>query len=95
MLKVQVKAFARIKDVLGSEVELEIHEDMTVGDLLNELIKKYGDAFKRQIFNPETGKLQSYVRILLNGRDIDFLNGLETRLNNGDVLALFPPIAGG
>jgi MoaD family protein len=95
MLKVQVKAFAGIKDVLGSEVELEIHEDMTVGDLLDELIKKYGDTFKRQIFNPETGKLQSYVRILLNGRDIDFLNGLETKLSNGDVLALFPPIAGG
>jgi molybdopterin synthase sulfur carrier subunit len=95
MLKVQIKAFARIRDVMGSEVKLEIHEDTTVGDLLNELIKKYGDAFKRQIFNPETGKLQSYVRILLNGRDIDFLNGLETRLNDGDVIALFPPIAGG
>jgi molybdopterin synthase sulfur carrier subunit len=95
LLKVQVKAFARIRDVLGSEVELEVHEDMTVGDLLDELVKKYGDEFKRQIFDSEIGKLRSYVRILLNGRDIDFLNGLGTKLNNGDVLALFPPIAGG
>lgn len=95
MLKVQVKAFAKIRDVLGRKVELEVREGMAVGDLLNQLIEKYGDAFKRQIFNPETGELRSYVKVLLNGRDIDFLKGLETRLNDGDVLALFPPMAGG
>jgi len=35
------------------------------------------------------------VNVLKNGRNIHFLNGLETPLSEGDVIALFPPAAGG
>lgn len=39
--------------------------------------------------------LQRYVRLLVNGRDIEIGQGLETPLNNGDQIAIFPPLAGG
>jgi molybdopterin converting factor small subunit len=42
---------------------------------------------------PET--LRDFVNIRKNGRNIHFLAGLETPLDNGDVIALFPPVAGG
>jgi len=42
---------------------------------------------------PET--LRDFVNILRNGRNIHFLAGLDTPLDDGDVIALFPPVAGG
>lgn len=40
-------------------------------------------------------QLQKYVRLLVNGRDIELGQGLETPLNNEDQIAIFPPLAGG
>jgi len=35
------------------------------------------------------------VSILQNGRNIQFVDGLESELADGDVVAIFPPVAGG
>ena len=45
------------------------------------------------IFNGK--KIVKWVKVLINGRDIDFLDGNETVLKNGDIIDLFPPSAGG
>ena len=39
--------------------------------------------------------LRSHVRVMVNGRDMDLLQGLETNLTTNDQIAIFPPIAGG
>jgi molybdopterin converting factor small subunit len=39
--------------------------------------------------------VRTYVNILKNGRNIHFSGGLETPLDDGDVVALFPPAAWG
>jgi molybdopterin converting factor small subunit len=39
--------------------------------------------------------LRDLVNILKNGRNIQFLSGLDTPLDDGDTIALFPPVAGG
>jgi len=33
--------------------------------------------------------------ILINGRNIEFLGGEDAELKDGDVITLFPPLAGG
>lgn len=43
----------------------------------------------------EGNQKQKYVRLLVNGRDIELGQGLETPLKNGDQIAIFPPLAGG
>ncbi len=40
-------------------------------------------------------KLLPYVKIMVNGHDVTFLDGLDTRLASQDQIAIFPPIAGG
>jgi sulfur-carrier protein len=47
-----------------------------------------------RIFN-EHANLRPEITILKNGRNILFLNGLETELNAGDTVAIFPPVHGG
>jgi molybdopterin converting factor small subunit len=35
------------------------------------------------------------VSIYQNGRNINFLNSLDTQLHGEDKIAIFPPVAGG
>jgi molybdopterin converting factor small subunit len=42
---------------------------------------------------PDT--FRDFVNILKNGRNIYFLAGLDTPLDDGDIITLFPPAAGG
>ncbi len=70
-------------------VQLESHN---VGQLLDSLERSYpgiGDQLMEQ------GELRRFVNIFLNDEDIRFLDGLDTALNDGDVLAILPALAGG
>ncbi len=41
------------------------------------------------------GNVRQNISVFINGRNILFLKGLETELNAGDSVAIFPPMAGG
>ena len=86
-----MKVFANLREIVkarshGIEVELKRGK---VSDVLEIL---YGDAFHEAIFKPDGGLR---IKILLNGRDIDYINGLESEITEQDILYLFPPVAGG
>lgn len=66
----------------------------TVNDLLQQLCKERGAQFRNALFD-EKGNLRSYIKLLVNGRGLHLLQGLETILAEGDVIAVFPPVAGG
>ena len=42
------------------------------------------------LFDPDTGDPRTNFLILLNGKDVDVLGGLEARLSEGDELCLIP-----
>ncbi len=66
----------------------------TVLDLLNQLCEEQGRKFQNTVFDDE-GQLRRYIKILVNGRGLHVLQGLDTQLSDGDTIALFPPVAGG
>ena len=43
----------------------------------------------------ENLQLGGWVVILINGRNMGIFEGTSTLLNEGDVIAIFPPVAGG
>ena len=43
----------------------------------------------------DEGTLRTFVNLFLNGEDIRYLQGLDTRLQPGDLLQIIPSIAGG
>jgi molybdopterin synthase sulfur carrier subunit len=92
-MNVTVKAFADIRELLGPELVVSIPEGETVRRLLQILDKKYAGLLPRIL--EHGGQLRPYVSILENGRNIQSLNDLDTRLAEGDVIAIFPPLAGG
>lgn len=66
----------------------------TVREALGRLVERYGPVLGEEIFDPE-GEVKPMYNILVNGRNIAFLEGLETRLKTSDKLTIIPPAAGG
>ena len=64
----------------------------TVGDALGQLVARYPDM--RGVLYGEDAELKSFIRVFLNDQDIQNAQGPQTALADGDVLTIFPPIAG-
>ncbi|MFX0062719.1 MAG: ubiquitin-like small modifier protein 1 [Candidatus Hermodarchaeota archaeon] len=92
-IKVTVKFFATFREVIKEgTIEIELEEDTDVSQLLQVLCNSYD--LRDQLFDEKNDR-KKWIKILINGRNIDFLEGLKTRLNSDDVIAVFPPVAGG
>ena len=94
MVKVQFKPFANFGEVIGkSELEIELNGDCNILELLDTLCESYDDLHDMIFENGD--KIREYVNVLVNGRSINFLEGVKTKLSDEDEVALFPPVAGG
>lgn len=94
-MKVQVKFLASLYDVTKTlKAEVEIPDNATVRDLIQVIDKSISPNFSRVILD-ESGKLRDQYVILINGRSIDFLKGLDTRLSSNDEVTFLPPAGGG
>ncbi len=87
---VKVKFFANFREVAGLR-ETDI-DASNIRELLNLIIERFQNL-KPLIF--ENGELRDYVHIMVNGRHINHLDGLDTKLKKDDTVAIFPPVSGG
>jgi sulfur-carrier protein len=88
-----VKYFATIRSYAG-ETERRIDgapEDMR--ELLTALAARYGASFRRAVFSGDS--LNGEIIILVNGRNVRYLRGLDTPLGADDEVSIFPMVAGG
>lgn len=93
-MRVQVKFLATIRGITGEpSTELLCNLRDTARILMLRFVKKYGQKFEQVTL--EGTNLKPGIKIIINGRDIDYLNGLDTQLKDGDVIVIIPPIAGG
>jgi molybdopterin synthase sulfur carrier subunit len=92
-ISVQADFHAIIQQIFGEKsARVALSSPLTVRNLLKVLCTS--PERHHAIFS-DGGNLRSDVKILRNGRNIVFLNGLDTELNNGDTIAIFPPVVGG
>lgn len=95
MQTVTVQAYANLGDILGSRRVEVSSRARTVGELIDYLAKQYGASFKERLIDQRTGELKSSYRILVNGRNIESLEKLKTKIFEGDRVLFFPPVGGG
>jgi molybdopterin synthase sulfur carrier subunit len=92
-LDMRWKLFADLAEVAGrKEIEVETEPDDTVGEALSALVAQHPELEDR-IY--EAGELRDHINVLRNGTNVHTENGLDTELEDGDELALFPPVSGG
>jgi molybdopterin synthase sulfur carrier subunit len=85
------KLFADLAEVAGGK-EIDAEPGETVGTALSSLVDEYPDLEDR-IY--EDGELREHINVLRNGTNVSAEDGLDTELEAGDELALFPPVSGG
>jgi sulfur-carrier protein len=91
-----VMAKVKIPPVLRPSVggEKEITADGgSVGEVLQSLASAHPQT-QTQLFSSE-GELNRYVNVYLNDEDVRVLDGLGTKVADGDTLVILPAMAGG
>jgi molybdopterin synthase sulfur carrier subunit len=64
-----------------------------VGELIEELEKQF-PGIKDRLCD-ENGEVRRFINLYVNNEDIRFLDGVNTQLQNDDIVSIIPAIAGG
>ena len=97
-MQVSVRFFTSLRELTGKREEtlkFRDGETVTVDKVLKRLAKRYGKSFVEYVYDGKTGEVKGFLQFLVNGRSASTINGLGTKLADGDVLAIIPPIGGG
>ena len=92
-MNITVRVFGDFRELLDWEFAVSLPEGATVRRLL-ETLGERSAALLPKILD-DRGQLRPYIHILENGRNIRSLDELRTTLAEDDVVAIFPPLAGG
>jgi sulfur-carrier protein len=90
----RIKAYATLRDLLGVGVmDVPLDGATDIERVLRRLVADC-PPFGKKLWD-ENGKPTGYVTVLLNGRSVEYLSGMQTPVKDDDVIALFPPVGGG
>ncbi len=88
-----VKYFATIRTYTGESERRFDDAPATLRELLAALAARYGNLFRNAAFAGDA--LNPEIIILVNGRNVLYLRGLDTPLAQEDEVSIFPMVAGG
>jgi len=93
--RVSVKLLGAFKKAYGKEqVLLELKRNEKLRDVVQRLADASEDL-RRALVDPELEDPRPNAIILVNGREIGLLQGLETEVGDNDEVAFIPVIHGG
>jgi molybdopterin synthase sulfur carrier subunit len=96
LITVKIYTILTLKQILGQrEFEVSVQEGSTVKNLLAWMSERWGDKLPPHLFQPGSDRVLPHIRLLVNGRDIQFLNGVDTVLHDGDEFSILPILTGG
>jgi len=90
----QIRYFATYRKITGRRTE-EVTAPDTMLELLHQLSEAYGDEIRSWLLSADGKEKGENAIILVNGRHIEHLDGVDTMLAANDVVSLFPLVAGG
>ena len=67
----------------------------TVIELCRQIADRFGDKFRKELLSPDGSDICDRSIVMVNGRRIDFLEGVQTPLKDSDTILIFPVVAGG
>ena len=96
MIKVRVYTILALKKILGQrEFDVSLPSESTVKDLLSWMVDRWGDELSSHLFSPGSDSPLPQIRLMVNGRSVEFLDGMDTALHEGDEFLMLPLVSGG
>ncbi len=86
----------RLPTVLRAQADGQANltvEGATVGEVFNALVEQYPGL--RGNLLGDNGDLHKFVNVYKNDEDIRYLEGLDTKVDEGDAISILPAVAGG
>ncbi len=94
-MPLKIKFIGALRHISGkTQLTVNFQENKSLKELLWKLNQEFPSlekTFTDQLLNDS----RSNALILVNGREISVLNGLETKLNDGDEIVFVPVVHGG
>ena len=97
-MQVSVRFFTSLREITGKKeetLEFSDNEKVTVTKILRTLSSQYGKGFVDYVYDAKTHEVKGFLQFLINGKSASTMEGLQTELEDGDVLAILPPVGGG
>ena len=91
-MKVRVEFFNTLREKVNGLKYVEMEDVYTLRDVLKKLDEMFPNL-KGEIWDGKD--VNDDYLIMINGRNIEFLGGIEAKLSDGDEISMFPPAAGG
>jgi molybdopterin synthase sulfur carrier subunit len=91
-MAVEVRLPTLLRQHTGGDASVS-GEGATVGEVFSELVARY-PGLSGQLVD-ESGGLHRFVNVYRNDDDIRYLEQLDTKLSDGDIVSILPAVAGG
>jgi len=91
-MSVTVRIPTPLRTLTGGNEEVSLEAPSTVGDAIEQMEKKHPGV--KDLLLDEKG-VRKFINIYVGEEDIRFLDGLGTKLKDGEQISIVPAIAGG
>ena len=96
MIRVKVRFLGIFQEFCGkSQVTIELEDMVTVSNFIQKLAERFSSKCREALIDPGLSDPRPNALILVNGKEIGVLQGLQTLLCNGDEMVLLPVVHGG
>ena len=90
-----IKYYAYFRKDAGCKEETLLLAPLSALNLLQKLADIHGDGFRKNLLSGDQTEIHPDVIFLIDGRNIDFIRGKDSMIQEDDVISLFPRVAGG
>jgi molybdopterin converting factor small subunit len=95
-VKVNIQYLGLIKNLIKrSEDSFELEEGASLSDVMNKIAGLYGKPFMKEVYEPGLKEVKMGFVVTVNGILVEQLQGMDTRLNDGDNVILMSLMSGG
>ncbi len=91
-MSVQVRIPTVLRKHTAGESQIE-GSGGNVRDVLEDVDGRH-PGFRDQVVDPD-GKLHRFINLYVNDEDVRYLDALDTKVSDGDIVSILPAVAGG
>jgi molybdopterin synthase sulfur carrier subunit len=92
VVPVEVRLPTVLRQHAGGQASIQANGS-TVGEVFDDAVRQFPRLAGQLV--TEEGTLHRFVNVYRNDEDVRFLEHLETKVRNDDVISILPAVAGG